>query len=75
MDDFSSFGYNSPDFVRKIEDGLTSNHNEALHSVLWSMVHKNEPASCEIMELGSALSVIRYNEGYNGILRLSRLLE
>ena len=34
------------------------------------MVHKNEPASFEIMELGCALSVIRYNEGYNGILRL-----
>ena len=70
MEVFTSFGYNSPEFVRKIGDGWTSNHNEALHSVLWSMVHKNEPVSFEIMELGSALAIIRYNEGYNGILKV-----
>ena len=51
VDFFSSFSYNSLDFVRKIEDGWTSNHNEALHSGLWSMVHKNEPASYEIWSL------------------------
>ena len=70
IDVFSSFGYNSPEFVRKIQDGWTSNHNESLHSVLWAMFHKNEPVSHEIMELGSASSVIRYNEGYKGILSL-----
>ena len=68
IDGFSSFGYNSPKFVRKIQEGWTSNHNESLHSVLCAMVHKNDHVSHEIMELGSDLSVIRYNDGYKGIL-------
>ena len=72
---FSDFGYNSPQFIEKVQDGHTSNHNESLHSVLWSMVHKNEYASSEMMTLGSALAVIRYNDGYEGIRKLYKLLE
>ena len=36
IDVFSSFGYNSPGFVRNLQDGWASNHNESLHSVLWA---------------------------------------
>ena len=39
---FKDFGYNSPVFVAKVQEGRTSNHNEALHKVLWCMVHKSE---------------------------------
>ena len=39
---FKDFGYNSPVFVAKVQEGRTSNHNEALHKVLWYMVHKSE---------------------------------
>ena len=53
---FKDFGYNSPEFVAKVQVGRTSNHNEALHKVLWSMVHKNEFAGNEMMELGSVLA-------------------
>ena len=71
---FSDFGYDSEDFVKRIQDGRDSNHNEAIHSVLWSMVPKNEPTSYSIMRLGSALAVIRYNDGWNGIQKLCATL-
>ena len=64
---FTDYGYNSVDFVKRIQDGHDSNHNEAIHSVLWSTVPKIEPTSYPIMELGSALAVIRYNDGWRGI--------
>ena len=38
-------------------------------------MHKNEFASSEMMELGSALAVIRYNEGYQGIRKLFDLIQ
>ena len=71
---FKDFGYNSPEFVAKVQEGRTSNHNEALHKVLWSMVHKTEFAGNELMELGSALAVIRYNEGFAGIQKVFNAL-
>ena len=64
---FKNFGYISPEFVAKVQEGRTSNHNEALHKVLWSIVHKSDFAGNEMMKLGSALAVIRYNEGFAGI--------
>ena len=71
---FDEFGLSTPNFVEKIQQGLTSNHNEALHRVLWSMVLKNEFASSEMMELGSALAVIRYNDGFGGLKQIFDLL-
>ena len=74
-DVFQEFGYNAPEFIRKVQEGRTSNHNEAIHSVLWRMVHKDEYASYEMMQLGSALAIIRYNDGFRGIETLFQLLE
>ena len=71
---FHDFGYDSSGFLEKIQGGRTSNHNEALHSTLWGMVPKNEPASYENMRLGSALAVMRYNEGYAGILKICDII-
>ena len=71
---FTDFGYDSEEFVKRIQDGRDSNHNEAIHSVLWSMVPKNEPTSYSIMQLGSALAVIRYNDGWNGIQKVCAAL-
>ena len=34
-DVFQEFGYNAPGFIQKVQEGRTSNHNEAIHSVLW----------------------------------------
>ena len=70
MDVITSFDYNYPKFVRKIQVSWTSNHIEYLHSVLWAMVHKNETMSTKLWNFGSALSLITYNEDYNGILTL-----
>ena len=71
---FTDFRYDSEDFVKRIQDGRDSNHNEAIHSVLWSMVAKNEPTSYSIMQLGSALAVIRYNDGWSGIQKVCAAL-
>ena len=70
QDLFADFGYDKADFVERIQDGRDSNHNEAIHSVLWGMVPKNETASYCNMQLGSALATIRYNDGWNGILKV-----
>ena len=72
---FTNYKYNDPDFVRKISDGRTSNNNEALHHVLFQMVRKNEQVSNTIMRLGSALAVIKKNNGFSGIRELSDMQE
>ena len=46
---------------------MTSNHNEAIHSILFRMVPKADPVGNDIMALVSALTVIRYNDGLRGI--------
>ena len=71
---FEEFGYDSKDFIAKISQGLSSNHNEAIHSVLNTMVHKTDAVGMDVMELSSALAVIRYNEGFSGIERLCHTL-
>ena len=71
---FTEFGYDSPEFIAKISQGLSSNHNESIHSVLFTMVHKTDAIGMDVMELGSALAVIRYNEGFAGIERLCHAL-
>ena len=72
---FTDFGYNTANFIEKVQEGHTSNHNEALHSILWTMVHnKNEYSSSENMSMGAALTVIRYNDGYEGIRKLFEIL-
>ena len=45
QDLFAVFGNDKADFVERIQDGRDSNHNEAIHSILWGMVPKNETAS------------------------------
>ena len=64
QDLFQEFGYDSEEFVTKIAQGLSSNHNEATHSLLFTMVRKMDAAGMDVMELSSALAVIRYNDGY-----------
>ena len=72
---FKDFGYNTPKFIEKVQQGHTSNHNESLHSILWIMVHKNEYASTEMKAMGAVLAVIRYNDGYQGIRNLFDLIQ
>ena len=38
------------------------------------MVHKTDTVGIDVMQLGSALAVIRFNEGYDGIKRLTEKL-
>ena len=57
------FHYNSPLFVKKICDGRTSNQNEAINSILFTMIRKTEAIGYNVMRLGAALSVIKYNDG------------
>ena len=72
---FEDFGYDSPEFIEKISEGRTSNHNEAIHSVLFSMVPKSHPVGIDVMNLVSDLAIVRYNEGYEGIEHLFSKLD
>ena len=74
QDLFADFGYDSEEFIGKISQGLSSNHNEAIHSLLFTMVHKTDAIEKDVMDLGSPLAVIRYNEGFSGIERLCHTL-
>lgn len=71
---YEDFGYDSEDFVWKISDGMTSNHNESIQGLQFRMVRKSEAVGIDIMRLGSALAVIRYNDGFSGISRLYNII-
>ena len=70
LDLFQEFGYDSEEFVEKISQGLSSNHNEDIYSLLFTMVHKTDVVGIDVMALGFANAVIRYNEGFSCIERL-----
>ena len=71
---FDEFKYNKEEFINKISGGMTSNHNEAIHSVLFQMVRKTEAVRKDTMKLGVALAVIRYNDGFAGVKRVFEML-
>ena len=60
---FDKFNYNKPFFIEQIAEGQTSNNNESLHNVLFTMIPKADAISYDTMRLGSAIAVIRYNGG------------
>ena len=75
LDLFDDFGYNTAAFVEKVSTGLSSNHNESLHNLLFTMTPKTEAIGMDVMKLSSALAIIRYNEGFEGIVRLLTKLD
>lgn len=72
---FMKYRYNTEEFVGQIAQGQTSNHNEAIHNILFSMVRKTDAVGLDLMRLGSALAVIRYNEGYRAITEILQKLQ
>lgn len=70
MNLFSDFQLDQKEFLDKISLGITSNNNEAIHSLLFRMVKKTESCGIDIMRLASALAVIRFNNVFNGIQRV-----
>ena len=67
---YDEFKLDTAGFIEKIKTSLTSKKNEAIHSVLFDIVPKKENIGFGMMRLGSALAVILYNEGYQGIKEL-----
>ena len=50
---FDDFKYNKEEFIDEISGGMTSNHNEAIHSILFQMVRKTEAVGMDTMKLGA----------------------
>ena len=71
---FDDFKYNNEEFIDTISDGITSNHNEAIHSILSQMFRKTEAVGMDTMKLGIILAVIRYNDGFPGAKRVFEML-
>ena len=46
---FDYFKYNKEEFIDKISGGMTSNHNEAIHSILFQMARKTEAVGMDTM--------------------------
>ena len=64
---YEEFMLATPGFIENIKTSLTYNNNEAIHSVLFDIVPKKENIGYDLMRLGSALAVIQYNGGYQGV--------
>ena len=73
-DVFDRYNYDKQFFVEQIAEGQTSNHNEALHNILFTMIPKTNAISYTTMRLGSALAVIRYNGGFTDLLSVFEIL-
>ena len=71
---FDDFKYNKEEFIDKISGGMTSNHNAAIHSILFQMIRKTKAVGMDIMKLEVALAVIRYNDGFTGVKRVFEML-
>ena len=64
------FHYNQKLFVKQTSSASTSNNDENIHNILFTMVRKTEAISLDMMELGGALAVIIFNEGCTGIQKI-----
>ena len=71
---FDRYNYDKPFFIEQIADGQTSNHNEALHNISFTMGSKTNAISYTTMRLGSALAEIRYNGGFSELFRVFDIL-
>ena len=60
----------SENFLVKVKGGKTSNLNENLHKLIWEHVPKTGSVEVELMNLGAALAIIRFNDGCLGYLRV-----
>ena len=69
---FTKYNYDKEYFINQIALGQTSNHKEAVHNILFSMVRKTDSICMGVMRLVSALAVIRYNEGYTAMYTFSK---
>ena len=67
LDLYDEFKLTTPSFIEKIKTSLTSNNNESIHSILFDIIPKKESVGNDLMRLGAALAVIRFNDGYQGI--------
>ena len=67
LDLYDEFKLTTPSFIEKIKTSLTSNNNDAIHSILFNIIPKKENIGNGLMMLGAALAVINYNDGYQGI--------
>ena len=67
---FSKYKYNDEEFIQTLIFGMTTNHNESIHHVLFDMVSKKERTGLKVMKLGAALAVIRYNDGFDAVYNI-----
>ena len=60
---FDQYNNDKDCLAGEIANGQTSNHEEALHYILFNIIPKTNAISYTTMRLGSALTVLRYNGG------------
>ena len=58
------------ELLKKCLHGETQNGNEALNSLIWSRVPKNNFVGKNVLEMGVHSAVIHYNDGANGVLNV-----
>ena len=64
---FTKYKYNDEEFIQTLGFGMTTNQNEVVNHILFSMVQKKDRGGFNAMKLGAALAIIRYNDGYKAV--------
>ena len=71
---FSEFRYNHEEFIQAVSFGMTTNHNEAIHTFLNDMAPKKDHVGFDALKLAAALAIIRYNEGFKPVHNITHSL-
>lgn len=56
--------------LEKCLHGKTQNENESFNAVLWTIIPKNVFVEVQTLYLGSHLSVIQHNDGFNALINV-----
>ena len=68
----SEYRYNDGEFIKTLSFGMTTNHNESIHNLLFSMIPKKDRAGLDAIKLEAALAIIRYNDGYKTVYNICK---
>lgn len=54
--------------------GFTQNSNESFNAMVWSMAPKSVSSGKSVLDIVTNLAVIYFNDGYNGIMQVMKVL-
>ena len=62
------------ELLKKCLHGKTQNNNESTNNVIWKRCSKDIYVGRNVLELGTVTTVINFNDGYQGMLKVFKEL-